>query len=128
MKREIKFRIWNGQKMEMNIMAGFLGAFYVQGIDENDSASMSPYNTKYFDETPLMQYSGINDKNGKEIYDGDLFKLGAEKDLFEVKFEHGCFLAYRNGKQFGLIGELQVCFIDVVGNIFDNVELVNAAN
>lgn len=126
MKREIKFRIWNGQKMKMNIMAGFLGAFYVHGIDEDDSASMSPYNTKYFDETSLMQYVGINDKNGKEIYEGDIFRLGAEKKLFEVIFEHGCFMAFKNGKQYGLVGELQICFIDVVGNIFDNSELLNA--
>ena len=47
MEREIKFRVWTGQEMEHRIMVGFLGAFYVQGIDEKDSASMSPFNTKY---------------------------------------------------------------------------------
>ena len=30
----IKFRVWNGHKMELNIMAGLLGAFYVQGMNE----------------------------------------------------------------------------------------------
>ena len=70
------------------------------------------------------QYTGLKDKNGKEIYEGDVFKLGAEKEVFEVRFEHGCFLAYRNGKQFGIVGELQVCFIEIIGNIYDNPELL----
>lgn len=69
-------------------------------------------------------FSTIYDKKGVRIFDGDLFKLGAEKDLFEVRFEHGCFMAFLNGKQYGLLGELQICFIDVVGNIYDNPELL----
>ena len=73
-------------------------------------------------------FSTIYDKKGMRIFDGDLFKLGAEKGVFEVRFEHGCFLAYKKGKQFGLVGELQICFIDVVGNIFDTPELLAAAN
>jgi len=70
------------------------------------------------------QFYGILDKKGIKLFEGDLFKIGAEKQVFESKFEHGCFIAYCNGKQFGLIGELQVCFIDVIGNIFDNPENV----
>ena len=127
--KTVKFRIWNGMEMVYDITSGKFGTFYVNpekgnGLNQEDTASLTVNTTKYHEGTPLMQYSGINDKNKNEIYEGDLFKLGAEKDIFEVRFEHGCFMAFRNGKQYGLIGELQICFIDVIGNVHQNAELL----
>ena len=125
----VKFRVWNGREMVYDIMAGKFGIFYVNpekgdGLNTKDTACLSENTTKYSEGTPLMQYSGIDDKNGKEIYEGDIFKLGAEKEVFEVRFEHGCFMAFYNGKQYGLIGELQICFIDIIGNIYQNAGLL----
>ena len=127
--KTVKFRIWNGMEMVYDITTGKFGTFYVNpekgdGLNPQDTASLTVNTTKYHEGTPLMQYSGINDKNGKEIYEGDIFKLGAEKEVFEVRFEHGCFMAFCNGKQYGLIGELQICFIDIIGNIYQNAGLL----
>ena len=127
--KTVKFRIWNGMEMVYDITSGKFGTFYVNpekgdGLNPEDTASLTVNTTKYHKGTPLMQYSGIDDKNGKEIYEGDIFKLGAEKEVFEVRFEHGCFMAFCNGKQYGLIGELQICFIDIIGNIYQNAGLL----
>ena len=127
--KTVKFRIWNGIEMVYDITSGKFGTFYVNpengnGLNPEDTASLTVNTTKYHEGMPLMQYSGIDDKNGKEIYEGDIFKLGAEKEVFEVRFEHGCFMAFCNGKQYGLIGELQICFIDIIGNIYQNAELL----
>lgn len=111
----IKFRAWDtlqGGKFE----------YWDPKTDKYDGIFWTMIKNKSFKEPNL--FSDILDKNDKEIYDGDIFKLGAEKGFFEVKFEHGCFLAYKNGKQYGLIGELQICFIEIVGNIYENPNLL----
>lgn len=90
MNREIKFRIWNGSQMEYNIMAGFLGTFFVNSIDERDSSSMSQNNTKYPPDTIPMQFTGLKDINGKDIYENDIVQCGYGKA--KVIFKSGCFM------------------------------------
>lgn len=133
MNREIKFRVWDGQQMEYNIMAGSLGVFYVKGIDEKDSVSMSPFNTKYPDYIPLMQYTGLKDKNGIEIYEGDILKLDdpnwgyggmydKEHDGYlyrEVAFEDGCF-CFKNGSELYNVNRQS----EVIGNVYANPKIV----
>jgi uncharacterized phage protein (TIGR01671 family) len=141
MKRKIKFRVWNGQQMDYNVIAGFLGAFYVQGLDEEkDYASLSPFNTKYDNETPLMQFTGLHDKNRREIYEGDIVEMtdpyGENNLNSEIKYENGAFTVEADG-WFGM-GETDVTavgwaqeqdiLIEVIGNIYENPELLNNQN
>jgi len=71
------------------------------------------------------QYTGLKDKNGKEIYEGDIVKrtgLG----LFEVVFEGDSFLAKNNHYHFlGWAGDDER---EVIGNIHDNPELMEATD
>ena len=132
MKREIKFRVWNGQEMEYSVMAGIYGVFFVNpengnGLDPKDTASLTPANTKYFDETPVMQFTGLKDKSGKEIYEGDILTTETEKPMivkWNDKFASWCL--YRDGWMFahwfGESCQPEQCV--VIGNRYENPELL----
>ncbi|HPT40664.1 MAG TPA: YopX family protein [Candidatus Paceibacterota bacterium] len=131
--KEIKFRIWNGTEMIYDIVAGKFGTFYVNpengdGLNPEDSASLSVNTTKYPDDIPLMQYTGLIDKNKKCIYDGDILITETGKTMivkWNEKFASWCL--YRDGwafyHWFGESCEPKDC--EVIGNKYQNQELLS---
>jgi uncharacterized phage protein (TIGR01671 family) len=123
MKRELKFRVWNGMEMITDVTVGRFGTFYVNpgnegdGLDENDSASLTRFTTKYPDDTPTMQFTGLFDKNGKEIYEGDILKRMKFETV--VKFKNGCFIWSRTEFDDLPLG-LNHDKWEVAGNIYEN--------
>lgn len=81
---------------------------------------------QYFDIDPetVGQYTGIDDREGDKIFEGDIFNIGAEDNIYTVKFDYGCFLAYEDDVQVGILAELATMFIKKIGNIHDNKELL----
>jgi hypothetical protein len=103
--RLLKFRVWNEWEHKMEIPDNI-----ANGIDGN----------KY----QVMQFTGLFDKQGKEIYEGDIVQNYALKDA--VIFDAGVFTLRRSGlDKFGAKQPLAVhAELEVIGNIYENPELL----
>ena len=69
----------------------------------------------------LGQYTGLTDKNGNKIFEGDLLKDDSGF-IHEVIFDGGCFM-----RKYGLTSHLMAttsCVMEVIGNIHDNADLL----
>lgn len=135
MERVIKFRIWNGIKMEYDITVGRFGAFYVHpekgdGLNLKDTASLTENTTKYYEGTPVMQFTGLKDKNSKEIWEGDIVQY-YDKKYYIVEWAlniGGMWLLstikYDNGPHGMGFEETEQYELEVIGNISENPELL----
>lgn len=122
MPRAIKFRAWDVDTKIMFAPFNLLDFIVSNELTQNKLCPVSIYD----DEQSLMQFTGLHDKNGKEIYEGDIVRATDGAGLCEVKFDSGCFWRVwleRDAKGF-LMNSLDE--FEVIGNIYENKELLDS--
>jgi uncharacterized phage protein (TIGR01671 family) len=120
--REIKFRAYyegKWRKVRSLIFHQKLEWVTLEGIDGSVSIEL----------VNLVEFTGLKDKNGKEIYEGDILNWEYDTDKkypWQVCFENGCFIRilkniYPNKKE--PISE-RIEGFTIIGNIYENPELL----
>jgi uncharacterized phage protein (TIGR01671 family) len=120
--RDLRFRAWDPVKREM------FRVFRLTWHGQSRTGYWLQVNIR--SEQPnkayvLMQFTGLQDKDGTEIYEGDLLRITHRRSrehmfLASVEFERGMF---RDSCHHLPLGE--AITIEVVGNIYENPELAN---
>lgn len=128
MNREIKFRCWNVEEKIMHDIAfpSWNGA--VEVWENNVPQSKVQYLSQNGPALHgiLMQFTGRKDKNGKEIYEGDIVraKWGG---IGSVVFDDGGFVSrWEDGNTTYRLCESDIALreLEVIGNIYENPELL----
>lgn len=115
MKREIKFRAWdkaNNMMIDMHAMEYF-------------ARTETRAQTRF----ELMQFTGLLDKNGKEIYEGDIVncedtdtKFGKVYKKIKISFYNG---EFGIGDELIHLGIKHLSMIEIIGNIYETPHLLN---
>ena len=118
MNRKIKFRVWDN--------VGYMSPPFTL-------YDVATSKVQFTMGSPIMQFAGLRDKNGKEVYDGDLAII--DDNICEVRFGEfftcgwefkiinglGCYPFHTFCKTFNSIGCKD---FEIIGNVFENPELI----
>lgn len=130
--RKLKFRVWDKGMKRMHVL----------GTNTHDSMNFLDDQAYYYNlqngcgslpdglgTYDLMQYTGLKDSKGKEIYEGDIVKARWGNNMsynLEVKFEDGGYYV-QNGtfsEWLGQYFEIEESIVEVIGNIYEDKYLL----
>lgn len=122
MTRKIKFRIMRLRDQD--------NTWLCDDYDLKDLIEMDGFG--FLDDGDIIeQYTGLKDKNGKEIYEGDIVKIEAYSRVFQVVYRKwDCSFVYENDED-EEIAHMFDGFPDeyeIIGNIHENPELLKEAS
>lgn len=129
--KEIKFRAWN--KLANKMYSHKKLEEMLVNLTKNDfiAGIFLPLNS----DNEIMQYTGLNDKNGNEIYEGDILKGTTKGNSDEilaityVKWDRGQFDLFTemtsDSWEDALFNYMQFFDVEVMGNIYENPELLD---
>ena len=118
--RPIKFRCWTKDLSTMTPWEEMKDIPYMT----NNFFSGAPYGSQVF-----MQFTGLLDKSGKEIYEGDIVQIN--KIRREVEYREGCFFPFNGGdcgccsSEDSWLNEKNKNY-EIIGNIYESPELLTS--
>ena len=116
--RELKFRVWNEDKNKF-MPSGFIGISDGKFIDlKNGSVHFDS------DDKIVEQFTGLRDKNGKEIFEGDITR-DSDEDIAKVVWDndHAAEFNFILSNGFDNIG-FDGDDVEIIGNIHENGDLL----
>lgn len=133
--RDIKFRAW--LKDQNRIAEVYTLSFHGWPLEGYESVTVLTKNNSDFElvnEFELMQYTGLKDKNGKEIYEGDIVDFisvnGVDKDatkgVIRWDEEDTGFYVDNDNDKYPHVKFWFTESIEVIGNIYENPELTKS--
>lgn len=116
--RLFKFRAWDGKEMLQDIIPmNNYAITRVQGL-ENTMAYCY-----YVTVEKIMQYTGLKDKTGTDIYEGDLIVF-EDKTKYVIIFKFGAFGFTNDFMSFIGLCESNLNILQVIGNVYENKNLL----
>lgn len=123
--QEVKYQLWDARFKVMNKVL-FLDLVEGAAFVEMDGAPSEWVGVE--DGVVLRQYTGIKDKNDREIYDGDIVRCFSHS-ISKVELKKGCFGLITDGLHEPYFAPFTDIYgyCEILGNIYENPELLEVS-
>jgi hypothetical protein len=124
--RTIKFRAWIRNELMSNVVSVDFNNEFITWDDNQFDRCVPPnkcYEIETFEDIELMQFTGLKDKNGKEIYEGDICDTRDEDLLVCYDYNEFIYMVLFSEDHSGVNGYTQKD-LEIIGNIYENPEIL----